>query len=257
MKRTNLLSKLAHFRHANRRYRFITLLASLLLMFVAMAAVYMFQDNTKRLLPALSVALLFDLMLLSAVNAVSQTRKTMTLAISIAIPAALFSLLSILFSSISPPTIDKSILVINNLLSIIFITLVIILVLDFLFRAYHIDANMICASLCIYLLMGVGWASLYSLCEVFHPNSFVYAYTEQFEQASMEFRGEKSLIPIYYSFVTLTTLGYGDIVPFSPPAKILAILEAVIGQIYLTVLVARLVGLHIAHVTSRHPNDPK
>ncbi len=67
----------------------------------------------------------------------------------------------------------------------------------------------------------------------------------------MVFGGEKSLIPMYYSFVALTTLGYGNIVPVSPPARILAILEATLGQIYLTVLVARLVGLHIAHVTFR------
>ena len=100
------------------------------------------------------------------------------------------------------------------------------------------------------MLLGVGWSSLYSLCELASPGSFIYAYTDRLEHPDMAFGAEKSLIPLYYSFVTLTTLGYGDMVPFSPPAKILAILEAVIGQIYLTVLVARLVGLHIAHVTT-------
>ena len=264
MERTEAFLQLSHLRQANQRYRFITLLTSLLLLFVAMAVVYLVRDHGKRLLSGLTVALLFDLMLLSAVNAVAQTRKTMVVAISIAVPAALFSVLTILFPS------SVMILVINNVLAVIFITLAIVLVLDFLFRTYRVDANMICASLCIYLLIGVGWASLYSLCEVFHRNSFVYVYTEQLEQdsirmsdeledkqeAKMVFRGEKSLIPIYYSFVTLTTLGYGDMVPLSPPAKILAILEAVVGQIYLTVLVARLVGLHIAHVTSRRSESP-
>jgi hypothetical protein len=51
----------------------------------------------------------------------------------------------------------------------------------------------------------------------------------------------------YFSFITLTTVGYGDIVPHSPAARTLAALEAITGQIYLTVLVARLVGLHIVH----------
>jgi hypothetical protein len=50
----------------------------------------------------------------------------------------------------------------------------------------------------------------------------------------------------YYSFVTLTTLGYGDINPLSPQAGTLAILEAIIGQLYLAVLIARLVGMHIS-----------
>lgn len=50
---------------------------------------------------------------------------------------------------------------------------------------------------------------------------------------------------IYYSFTTLTTLGYGDILPLSPPARMFSALESVMGQIYLAVLIARLVGLHI------------
>ena len=60
---------------------------------------------------------------------------------------------------------------------------------------------------------------------------------------------------VYYSFVTLTTLGYGDIVPIAPSARALATLEAITGQLYLTVLVARLVGLHITH--SSKQNRPK
>ena len=55
----------------------------------------------------------------------------------------------------------------------------------------------------------------------------------------------------YFSFATLTTLGFGDILPRSPAARTLATLEAVTGQIYLTVLIARLVGLHIVHASSR------
>jgi hypothetical protein len=52
---------------------------------------------------------------------------------------------------------------------------------------------------------------------------------------------------LYYSFVTLTTLGYGDITPASSPARSLSTLEAVTGQLYIAILVARLVGLHIVH----------
>jgi hypothetical protein len=51
---------------------------------------------------------------------------------------------------------------------------------------------------------------------------------------------------VYYSFVTQTTLGYGDITPITAPARSLSLLEAVIGQLYVAVLIARLVGIHIA-----------
>jgi voltage-gated potassium channel len=53
--------------------------------------------------------------------------------------------------------------------------------------------------------------------------------------------------------VTLSTVGYGDITPLSPPARSLAFMEAIIGQIYLAVLVARLVGLHIASSLAGYP----
>jgi len=294
MKRAGPIPELIRFYRAIQRYRFATLLASLVLLFVAVAVVYLFRDTGQRHLAGLSIALLFDLMLLSAVNAVCRTRKTLIVALSVAVPAALFSLASAAFRVEPVDSVAfrvEPVLVINNLLTVVFITLVIILVLDFLLRSNRVDANMICASLCVYLLIGIAWSSLYSLCDVAQRGSFLYAYADEAKQTSMALRRdeeapnapdayadeakqakpegkpqpkpeaepqpsmafgrENSLIPVYYSFVTLTTLGYGDIVPLSPPAKILAILEAVVGQIYLTVLVARLVGLHIVHVTSR------
>jgi voltage-gated potassium channel Kch len=62
---------------------------------------------------------------------------------------------------------------------------------------------------------------------------------------------------LYFSYVTLTTLGYGDISPVKDPARTLAFLEAVTGQLYLVVLVARLVGLHIAHKTVQRMDGEK
>ena len=73
------------------------------------------------------------------------------------------------------------------------------------------------------------------------PGSLRHGQDQAFTAAEM----------VYYSFVTLTTLGYGDIVPVSPSARALATLEALTGQLYLTVLVARLVGLHITHASRR------
>ncbi len=56
---------------------------------------------------------------------------------------------------------------------------------------------------------------------------------------------------LYYSFVTITTLGYGDIFPVSTAAKSCAILEAVIGQLYLVITVAWLVGVHISQAMAK------
>ena len=59
----------------------------------------------------------------------------------------------------------------------------------------------------------------------------------------------------YFSFVTLTTVGYGDITPRSDAARTMAVLEAVMGQFYLVALIGRLIGLHIVHTTSSRPPD--
>ncbi len=92
------------------------------------------------------------------------------------------------------------------------------------------------------MLIGYGWAFVYALLDEVFPGSFA-ALTEagrnDYTQRVMQFR--------YFSFMTLTTVGYGDVLPRSDAARTLAALEAVMGQIYLTVLVARLVGLHIVH----------
>lgn len=108
-------------------------------------------------------------------------------------------------------------------------------------RPSGISFNRVVGALCIFLLFGVMWAVLFTLVEYFDPNAFHYA-------------GPQAADPVeqflYYSFVTLTTLGYGDIVPIHPVARTLAYLEAVTGQLYLAVLVAGLVGRHIAGMAS-------
>jgi hypothetical protein len=108
-----------------------------------------------------------------------------------------------------------------------------------LFGAGPIDKERIFASLSLYLLFGLIFALIFSVIEELLPGSFHYSHTLSPDT------GTRSLTELFYfSFVTLATLGYGDIVPLSGPAKGMAILEAVIGQMYLVVVVARLVSLY-------------
>ena len=97
------------------------------------------------------------------------------------------------------------------------------------------------------MLVGLAWAFLFSLLEVLQPGSFNLPElsAEPLDLAAMEVR--RLSVFMYYSLVTLTTLGYGDITPVTPLARNLAAFEAVIGQLYIAILVARLVGLHIVH----------
>jgi hypothetical protein len=102
-------------------------------------------------------------------------------------------------------------------------------------QAKRVTVEQISGALSAYLLFGLVWGLAYFLLESAAPGSL------SFGTASDEARFGAS---IYYSFVTLTTLGYGDILPLSDRARSLAFLEAVIGQIYLAVLVAKLVGMY-------------
>ena len=96
----------------------------------------------------------------------------------------------------------------------------------------RVDANTVFGALCAYLFLGLSWAVIYEVMTYISPES-IYTPTE---------REPDFVTWVYFSFTTLSTLGYGDIVPRSYPARMLAILEALIGQIYLVVVVARLVG---------------
>ena len=99
-----------------------------------------------------------------------------------------------------------------------------------------IDRNRIVGSVGIYLLIGVLWAIVYRLLYMIVPSSF----------PGLEAREANLEDFIYFSFVTLTTLGYGDILPVTGIARSLAIFETISGQLYVAILIAGLVGAYIA-----------
>ncbi len=121
-----------------------------------------------------------------------------------------------------------------------FYSLTAVLALRYVFsNKRKVDFNILMGAICVYMLMGIIWAIMYSFLNVLIPGSFSGLSVESEEGRLLEF--------IYYSFVTLTTLGYGDLLPVSSIARAFAYLEAVIGQIYVAVLVAGLVGIHVSN----------
>lgn len=121
----------------------------------------------------------------------------------------------------------------------------------FALRASVVDAEHVAAALSAYLLAGLMFAVLYVLVDRAWPGSIVDSAVSGGSALSLE-------SAVYFSYVTLATLGYGDVLPRDSLARGLAVVEALGAQLYLTVTVARLVGLHIQNGPGppRTPDDP-
>ncbi|MEH6468853.1 MAG: ion channel [Porticoccus sp.] len=128
----------------------------------------------------------------------------------------------------------------HGCISLILLLFIVGHLLRFVVVTRRVSSDLIFASLCVYLLIGVIWAHIYLLMELVIPEAFsINADKGQSYSALL-----RELL--YYSYVTLTTLGYGDIIPGAPITRSWAAMEAIVGQLYLTVIVARLMGLYIA-----------
>ncbi len=181
---------------------------------------------------------LFIVLLLSALPAIGSTRVRLLAAGAVASLLLVLVMLQ-LFAGIQGAGIAFQLIMVLFLLYVVFVTF------KYLFRKQRVTIDTINAALCVYLLLGIVWAFAYSLVDILEPGSFKSALFDEGVEF-MRLGAERSFYPIYYSIVTLTTLGYGDIVPVSRAASMLAVLEAMTGQVYLAVLVGRLVGLHVA-----------
>src|SRR5262249_48700983 len=159
--------------------------------------------------------------------------------IGIAVPTALLTL----FHSYLGLSIVG---VARHLLGIAFLVYAIGVLSRFIFTRQRVTTNVVCASLCIYLILGIVWALAFSTTYLVDQRAFRSTVPGVSLVNVFHMGAGESMPVLYFSYCTLTTLGYGDIVPISPMARALATVEAITGQLYLAVLVSRLVGLHIA-----------
>lgn len=174
--------------------------------------------------------------LLSGIYAVSEDRVSLVFALLTGLPA-LFTNWS--FRLLTIP----SLLLIHHICAGLFFGVATIIILRHLVNQKEITVDLIWGAVCGYFLIGFMWGDIYSLLETIQPGSFNLG-----EQGAPDI---DSLI--YFSFVTLATLGYGDIVPLTKQAQSLVIIEAVMGQMYIAVNIAALVAIRISQSRSRDP----
>lgn len=124
-----------------------------------------------------------------------------------------------------------------------FLTLVIIVAV---FQDRAVTADTIVGAVCAYFLIGLTWGTVYALLVLLSPDALSVSPALTRAVGWGEEHTPFTPLLLYYSFTTLATLGYGDVTPLSAGARNLSVLEGLTGQLYLAVLVARLVGIHTA-----------
>jgi hypothetical protein len=118
------------------------------------------------------------------------------------------------------------------LLSVVLLSVFTLLMVKSFFPRERPPGHRIAGAVAVYLLIGLIWARLYQVVEVLSPGAFRIPEGESINPAVLN----------YFSFVTLATTGYGDITPINIVARNLCIIEAIVGQLYLVILISRLVS---------------
>lgn len=113
---------------------------------------------------------------------------------------------------------------------------VFLLLVRWMARVSVINAEALCAAICGYLIVGIFWAGIYALVQSIHPRAIVSPDKVVMEHGDF----------LYFSYTTLTTTGFGDLIPKDPAARMWTVLEAVIGTFYNAIIIARFVTLYSA-----------
>jgi hypothetical protein len=206
-----------------RRYSVTAFLVLLVLVIIVFAFLQSLPGGT------LIEAILLTLVLFAGVRAVGARTRTLVIAAMLAIPAVAGKWIDVYWPGRLPPGsflwpgIACGIFVAAQLLR-------------FVLSAPRVNHEVLCAGISVYLLMGLLWTFGYVLIGTLVPNAFAFSVGPGRSLVGFE--------AAYFSFVTLTTCGYGDIVPVAHVARMMAMLEAMTGTFYVAILIARLVSLY-------------
>jgi hypothetical protein len=207
-----------------RRFSTVQLLIVLALLFFF----FPFVEEVKA--GDLIVSILLSLVLLCAVLAVSDRKGVLLIALVLAIPAIAGRWINHFRPDLVPPAVFL-------IAGLVLVAFVVVNLLRFVWRAPSVNVEVLCASISAYLMLGLMWTMAYWLVDRLTPGAFAFN-TNAGRQSMNGFNA------FYFSFVTLSTVGYGDITPVSKVARMLAAMEAMTGLLYVAVLIARLVALY-------------
>ena len=210
-----------------RQVNFVYLLAGLLVTLLAGPIINEFTDQSAGLI----VQIAFSATLIVGIWSFIDSRGWFRIGVML----AALELVITVFSALWPtPFLELAAL----LVALVFCSLSLVFALSNVLRGTRMDANRMTGAICVYLLLGIALGVL---------NMFVYLLVPgSFTGLPIGPDSEQGMNLIYYTFVTMTTLGYGDISPVGPLARALAYMVAVAGQFYIAILVGMMVGLYLS-----------
>ena len=176
-------------------------------------------------------AVLITLVLIMGVLAVGRRRRTLVVAGILALPVFIGKWVN----HFRPDLVPSEVFLVTGLLFAIFVEAHL---LGFILRAPRVNSEVLCAGISAYLLLGLSWSFAYLLVAQLAPDAFFF---NNGTTTGHLLRGADAF---YFSLITLSTVGYGDIIPVSNVARMLAAMEAITGSLFVAVLIARLVALY-------------
>ncbi len=177
--------------------------------------------------------LAFIAVIVAAVWDIARTPRLLMIGITLGVPVLVVRLTSMMGDSHEPllkGAVDG--------LGILFFSYIVFEIVWDITTSTDVTNDTIRGAFCAYLLIGLAWASAYQLVDLLQPGAINIGAGAESAQAQNY---------TYYSFVVLTTLGFGDITPVSGVARSLTWIEAVVGQLFIATIIARLVGVRMRH----------
>jgi hypothetical protein len=205
----------------------------MIVMIVALIVVGPFIAGFIRL--KLFMNLFFSIIFITTIYAASQKKHHIIIAVSLMIPTLLA-----VWTEDNP--VNNTVLTIGYICGLIVFAFAVISILVYVFSEQVVTRQTISAAVGVYLLLALMWTFIYRLLENLYPGSFAIAHSKLLNAENLY---------LYFSLVTITTLGYGDITPIGGQVLSMAVLEAITGQIYLVVVVAWFVGMYVSRKSNQ------
>ena len=187
------------------------------------------------------IRVLLTLSLILGVRKITQSQRALVI-------AAIIVLVGIGGDLLAQNFLEKDVSIWSTWINLMFFAAVLVFLILAVLKADRVNSDTVFASAAVFMLMGIVWAYAFMLVHAADPEAFSLTPRDMAQPGSAL---------LHFSFTTLTTVGYGSISPMSDMARMLSDLEALIAQLYLAVVVARLVSLEIEHSRSNGDKQPE